>query len=149
MASLAKICKNTLMVCGVMTAILGVAGGVLDLIKNGKSVFSENPPSIERSVDGGEGDVHRGGHGKGGGRRGPASIDTEGGGYVGGEEQNASYRGDEMAATMSAAPETDMTGGLVSIWVWLLVGGLGVVFAIIGMGWLIKKGKSHDENTGS
>ncbi len=46
MPSLAKICKNTIMVCGVLTALTGVAGGIVELIKNSKDIFSDDKTPI-------------------------------------------------------------------------------------------------------
>jgi hypothetical protein len=160
--SLKDICQNILMVCGVITALTGALGGVVDTFGGGDK---------------------KGGEGSGGGGGEPKTIIIEQRVSVpsgetkaaklrvsktadvsideGGEDPAASAgaaasavsEGESIpempvtgsAMSMSAAPEKSLMGMVSGLWGWMLGGGLGVMLSIIALGWWVKRQTKPDE----
>lgn len=151
--SLSGICKNILMVCGVITALTGAVGGIAETVgkfRGGGEVEAAVGKATE-ATEATDGVVIE-----------QRVISPQGGGKVrvsktvevdSGDAGAAEVPGEvlaEMPITMSYAPaEKSLMERVGGLWGWMLGGGLGVVVSIIGLGWYLNRKAGKDENTSS
>lgn len=153
--SLSGICKNILMVCGVITALTGAAGGIAETVGKfrgsgdgeaavGKATEATDSVVIEQRVmsppGGGKVRVSK-----------TVEVDSGDAGAATGAEVPGEVLA-EMPITMSYAPtEKSLMERVGGLWGWMLGGGLGVVVSIIGLGWWVNRSQKESENedTGS
>jgi hypothetical protein len=147
--SLKDICQNILMVCGVITALTGALGGVVDTFgigkdKGGGSEGGGEPRTIiiEQRVSLPPGET----------KAAKVRISKTADISVGGEDE-AAGEGDVPAesmdpadmpmtgAAMSVAPEMSLMGTVSGLWGWFLGAGLGLIVSIISVGWWVARSK--------
>jgi hypothetical protein len=157
--TVASVCQNILMICGVITALTGALGGVVETVKNvfdgdSKAAVAEAPviashapaPSesivIEQRVHGAAGKKVRISKTMEVGD--PAEATPEATPEVGTGEAEPPF-GEEVALTLAVAPEETIGQMWKRLWVWMLGGGLSVISVIMLVGWFVNRKKEQEK----
>jgi hypothetical protein len=171
--TVASVCQNILMICGVITALTGALGGVVETVKNvfdgdEKAAVAEAPvpvpvvashapapaPAsegvvIEQRVHGAAGKKVRvsktmEGDGEAAVARAPHPVVRAEAIAEGGTGEAEPVFGDVV--TMSVAPEEETLGQMWKrLWGWMLGGGLSVISAIMLVGWFVNRKKETEK----
>lgn len=152
--TVSSVCQNILMICGVITALTGALGGVVETVKkvsddgNEKgAVVSAHTPApapasesivIEQRVVGGAGKKVRISKSM------EVDVTAEGTPEGGTGEAEPAF-GDVV--TMSAAPEETLGQMWKRLWGWMLGGGLSVISVIMLVGWFVNRKKEQEKET--
>lgn len=156
--TVASVCQNILMICGVITALTGALGGVVETVKNvfdgdEKAAVAEAPAPapviashapapasegvvIEQRVHGAAGKKVRISKTMEVGDTAEASAE------VGTGEAEPVF---SDVVTMSVAPEETLGQMWKRLWGWMLGGGLSVISAIMLVGWFVNKKKETEK----
>jgi hypothetical protein len=160
--TVASVCQNILMICGVITALTGALGGVVETVKNvfdgdEKAAVAEAPvpvpvvashapapapaPASEGVI------IEQRVHGAAGKKvRVSKTIEVgdtaEASAEVGTGASEPPF-GDVV--TMSVAPEETLGQMWKRLWGWMLGGGLSVISAIMLVGWFVNRKKETEK----
>lgn len=119
--TIASVCQNILMICGVITALTGAVGGVVETVKNvcddgGGAKAAVSAPA-------------------------PAPAPAE----VVGEDAKPPLQDAPADAPAAPAPEETLMGMWKRLWGWMLGSGLSIITAIMLVGWLVNKKKEQKQ----
>lgn len=152
--TIASVCQNILMICGVITALTGALGGVVETVKNvfdgdEKGAVAESPAPesivIEQRVVGAAGKkirVSKTMEVEGIAHAPHPVVPAEASAEAGTGEAEPVF-GDVV--TMSVAPEETLGQMWKRLWGWMLGGGLSVISVIMLVGWFVNRKKETEK----